>query len=125
MKTKYLLLSVIFFVSISINAQKTDKIPSQKPASIYTVSHFSDDKNSFWPVNKKLNLTNFYFVTVDDFTLDFNRSSLNSKNFGKESSGFIYQDYKRIQDRNLLKGFLLKNDPTRWNSWCHQRNSPL
>jgi hypothetical protein len=125
MKIKYFLLSIIFLLSISINAQKKDEISSKKPVSIYTVSHFSNDKNSFWAVNKKLNLTNFCFSVVDALDLDFNRFSLNSKNFGKKSSGFIYEDYKRVLDRNLLKGFLLKNDPTRWNLRCNQPNSPL
>jgi hypothetical protein len=54
-------------------------------------------------------------VIVDQIDLDTNTFSMNTKNLGRKPSEFIYDDYKRYQDNNLLKGFLLKNDPTRWD----------
>lgn len=54
--------------------------------------------------------------------LDLNQFSIDFKDVGKTPSAFIYDDYKRYQDRNLLKGFLLKNDPTSWNLQRPQPN---
>jgi hypothetical protein len=125
MNIKYTFIAIIFLSCITINAQKNDKTVSIKPISIYTVSSFSNDENSFFAINKKLKLSNFNFVIVDGLDLDLNRFSLNSKNLGKKPSTFIYDDFKRYQDRNLLKGFLLKNDPTRWNLQCLQPNIQL
>jgi hypothetical protein len=115
MKTKYHFIAILFLFSVSINAQKEDKTTSKKPTSIYTFSGFSNDKNDFSAINKKLKLSNLNFVIVNAIDLDLNQFSIDFKNIGKKPSTFIYDDYKRYQDRNLLKGFLLKNDPTRWN----------
>lgn len=115
MKTTHFFCALIFLFSISINAQKIDENLSKKPISIYTISAFSDDVNSFSAINKKLKLANFSFVFVDAIALDLNQFSIDFKDLGKTSTSFIYDDYRRYQDRNLLKGFLLKNDPTRWN----------
>jgi hypothetical protein len=117
MKNTYFFIVLILLFSISINAQKIDKNPSKKPASIYTFSAFSNDENSFSAINKKLKLANFSFVIIDAIALDLNQFSIDFKDVGKT---LIYDDYKRYQDRNLLKGFLLKNDPTRWNLQCTQ-----
>lgn len=125
MNIKYTFIAIIFLSCITINAQKNDKTVSIKPISIYTIPSFSNDENSFFAINKKLKLSNFNFVIVDGLDLDLNRFSLNSKNLGKKPSTFIYDDFKRYQDRNLLKGFLLKNDPTRWNLQCLQPNIQL
>ena len=122
MKTKLYFLAFLFLISLTINAQKTDKKTPKKPASIYTFSAFSNDKNSFSAINKKLNLDNLNFVYVDRFDIDSNPFSVEYKDLGKTPTAFIYDDYKRYQDRNLLKGFLLKNDPTRWNLQCQQQN---
>ncbi|MGK0414398.1 MAG: putative membrane protein [Polaribacter sp.] len=118
MKTKLLFLAVIFLFSTAVSAQKKNTNSSNKPVSIYTFSKSISDKNGFSAINKKLQLTNFNFVYVDPLDLDLNRMSIDSNNLSNTPSAYIFDDYKRYQDRNLLKGFLLKNDPTRWNLQC-------
>lgn len=118
MKIKYFFLVIIFLSSISINAQKTNTNFSKKPASIYTFSSFSKNKNSFSAINKKLSLNNFSFSFINVIDADFNQLSIETNNVYKNGSIFIVDDYNRIQNENLLKGFLIKNDPTRWNLQC-------
>jgi hypothetical protein len=118
MKTKHFALAFIFLFSISINSQQIAKSPSEKPVSIYTFSNFLNDENSFSAINKKLKLANLNFVFVDEIAMDLNQFSFDFIDLGKTPTAFIYDDYKRYQDQNLLKGFLLKNDPTRWNLQC-------
>jgi hypothetical protein len=115
MKTKHFALAFIFLFSISINSQQITKSPSKKPVSIYTFSNFLNGENSFSAINKKLKLANLNFVFVDEIAMDLNQFSFDFIDLGKTPTAFIYDDYKRYQDQNLLKGFLLKNDPTRWN----------
>jgi hypothetical protein len=122
MKTKYSFVVLIFLFSISINGQNIEENLSKKPVSIYTISNFLISENSFSAINKKLKLVNLSFVMVDGIDLDLNRFSVDFKNLGKTPTAFIYDDYKRYQDKNLLKGFLLKNDPTRWNLQCAPAN---
>ncbi len=122
MKTNYLFLVLIFLFSISINGQNIDENLLKKPLSIYTFSNFLISENSFSAINKKLKLVNLSFVMVDGIDLDLNRFSVDFKDLGKTPTAFIYDDYQRYQDRNLLKGFLLKNDPTRWNLQCAPAN---
>lgn len=117
MKTKHLLLALIFLFSISMNAQKTNTASSKKPTSIYTFSNLLNT-NSFSAINKKLNLKNLNFVIVDQIDIDTNTFPLNFNDLEKNATAFIYDDYVKYRDENLLKGFLLKNDPTRWNLQC-------
>lgn len=125
MKNQHFFLAIFFLVSITISAQEKNNKTSLKPVSIYTFSGFSNDKNSFSAINNKLKLTGFKFVIVNQLDLDLNQVSINTNTFGRKPSELIYDDYKRYQDRNLLKGFLLKNDPTRWNLQCRQPNLQL
>ena len=118
MKNNYLFLMLIFLLSFSINAQKTTTSTLKKSASIYTVSGLFNASNNFSAINKKLKLNNFDFVYVDQMDLDLNLFSFEFKDIGKNPTAFIYDDYITYRDQNLLKGFLLKNDPTRWNLWC-------
>lgn len=121
MKRKHYFFAFILLISITINAQKIDE-NQLKPTSIYTFSTFSKDENNFSALRKRLKLDHFSFVFVDLVDLDLNQFSIDFKDLGKTPSAFIYDDYKRYQDRNLLKGFLLKNDPTRWNLQCQKQN---
>lgn len=118
MKTKYLFLAVIFLSCVSINAQKTNTTSTKKAASIYTFSIFDKNQNSFSAINKKLKLNNFSFTFISVFDVDFNEFSIETNNVYKTSSIFIEDDFNRFQNKNLLKGFLIKNDPTRWNFHC-------
>lgn len=118
MKTKYVFIAIIFLFSISTNAQKTNKIASKKLTSIYTFSIFPKNQNSFSAINKKLKLNNFSFTFINVFDADFNQLSIETNNDYKTSSIFIDDDFNRFQNENLLKGFLIKNDPTRWNFHC-------
>ena len=115
MKLKNILFTVFLLINLSFFAQKTTTSISKKPTSIYTFSNFSIDENGFSALNKRLNLKDFNFVFVDVIDLEMNQFSIDVKNIYKTPSKFIYDDLKRYQNRNLLKGFLIKNDPTRWD----------
>ena len=118
METKLFFLALIFLFSGAVNAQQKNTTSSSKPVSIYTFSKTISDKNSFSAINKRLQLTHFNFVYVDPLDIDLNRMSIDSNNLSNVPSAYIFDDYRRYQDRNLLKGFLLENDPTRWNLHC-------
>lgn len=115
MRNLNLLFIVVFFVSISVNAQKKDANIKKLPTSIYTFNPLGKDLNGISAINKKLNLKSFDFVFVDIVDIDLNQYSIDIKNVYKVPSEFIYDDLRRYQNSNLLKGFLRKNDPTRWN----------
>lgn len=118
MKTKYIVLTLIFLFKLSINAQKIHKSSINKPASIYTFSIFDNNQNSFSAINKKLKLNNFSFNFINVFDADFNQLSIETNNVYATSSIFVEDDFNRFQNENLLNGFLIKNDPTRWRFHC-------
>ena len=118
MKTNFLLLVLSLIFSFSIYAQNTTTATLKKPVSIYTLSNLLNSKNNFSDINKKLKLNNFDFVYVNQEDLDSNLFSFQFDDIGKNPTAFIYDDYIAYRDENLLKGFLLENDPTRWNLWC-------
>lgn len=118
MKTKHIVLTLIFLFKLSINAQKIHKSSINKPASIYTFSIFDNNQNSFSAINKKLKLNNFSFNFINVFDADFNQLSIETNNVYETSSIFVEDDFNRFQNENLLNGFLIKNDPTRWRFHC-------
>ena len=118
MKLKNIFFTVFLLINLSFFAQNTTTSASKKTASIYTVSNLLDSKNDFSAINKKLKLNNFNFTFVTIIDNDFNTYSIDLNNIYRAHSDFINDDLKRRQNKNLLKGFLLKNDPTRWNLWC-------
>lgn len=118
MKLKNLFFTVFLLINLSFFAQNTKTSTLKKPVSIYTLSNLLNSNNSFSSINKKLKLNNFDFVYVDQMDLDLNQFSFQFKDLGKNPTAFIYDDYIAYRDENLLKGFLLDNDPTRWNLWC-------
>lgn len=109
-----LMFSVLALFSVSLVAQKRST-PANLPVSIYTYNQFSNSSYSFSNIFKSLNLTNYSFVFVDQLDIETNTFSINFKDLDKKPSEFIYDDYKRYQNNNLLKGFLVKNDPTKWD----------
>lgn len=113
---KYLLLTATLLFSVSFFAQKNNT--SMKPLSIYTQTTLLNSKNSFSAINKKLKLNNFHFIYVNQNDLDLNLFSFQFSDIGKTPSALIYDDLIAYRDENLLKGFLLENDPTRWNLQC-------
>lgn len=113
MKKIGIFLIVIFLMSLSTIAQKKTIIPKKLPVSIYTFRSFSKDVNSFSSLNKKLNLSNFEFVFIEN--IDNNLFSIETKNKNGRFQEFIYDDLRRYQNNNLLKGFFCKHDPSRWN----------
>jgi hypothetical protein len=113
MKTKIIFLTLALVCSFSINAQQK----SHKPNSIYTLTT-NLTKSGFSSLNQKLQLSDFNFVYVDLLDLDLNQFSVDFNNIGKHPSTLIYDDYNAYRDENLLKGFRLKYDPTRWNLQC-------
>jgi radical SAM superfamily enzyme YgiQ (UPF0313 family) len=122
MKVKYSFLLLIFLFSLSIKGQIIDEYSSKKPLSIYTFTDFSNSKNNFSAINKKLKLKNLNFMLMDAFDPTQNWFSVDYKDLGKTPTALMYEDYKRYLDRNILNAFLLKNDPTRWNLQCRQPN---
>lgn len=118
MRNSHIYILVILFLSLSTNAQKNTKQLPEVPVSIYTFSKISTDKNSFNSINKKLNLNNFNFTFVTIIDNEFNEYSVDVNNVYSVQSSIINDNLKRYQNRNLLKGFLIKNDPTRWNFHC-------
>ncbi|WP_155810445.1 hypothetical protein [Polaribacter sp. Hel_I_88] len=118
MKLKNIYFSIFLLINLSIFAQNTTTPTLKKPVSIYTFSNLLNSKNDFSDINKKLKLNNFNFAYLDLNDSDANPYSLRLRNFGKTPTAFIYDDYIAYRDENLLKGFLLENDPTRWNLWC-------
>ena len=112
---------VIFFSSVSFFAQQKKTDTKEFPVSIYTLNTFSENKNGFSAVNKRLKLSNFDFVYVRDINFGY---KLFSRNSFKErtSSEFIYDNYMRFQDTKLFLDFLRKNDPTRRPWQCYQQN---
>lgn len=116
MKTKALSIVIFLFIFISAHGQHKS-ITKQLPQSIYTVSSFQNSF-SYSLINKKLKLDNFNFVYLDSNALDLNQFSVRLRDIGKKPSKFTLEDYQRYQDRNLLKGFQSKYDPTRWNLQC-------
>ena len=118
MRNSHIYILVILFLSLSTNAQKNTKQLPEVPVSIYTFSKISTDKNSFNSINKKLNLNNFNFTFVTIIDNEFNEYSVDVNNVYSVQSSIINDNLKRYQNRTLLKGFLIKNDPTRWNFHC-------
>lgn len=114
MKTTTLFFSLLLLLSLSLNAQNP-KEKTTKAVSIYTFSSLSKNVNSISKLNKKLNLKNFRFVYANQNAIDLNLFALNFDDIGVKPSTLIYDDYLAYRDENLLKGFRLKNDPTRWN----------
>ena len=106
------ILCTFLVIGVSFSQQKV-----KTPKSIYTYSSIPQ-KNSFYALNKKLNLRDFTFVYVDLLALDVNQFLTLKNNFGKTPSSLIYDDFKAYRDEYLLKGFRLENDPTRWNLQC-------
>jgi hypothetical protein len=122
MQIKYSFLLLIFLFSLAIKGQIIDENLLEKPLSIYTFSNFSNGKNNFSAINKKLKLKNLNFMLIDAFDPTQNWFSVDYKDLGETPTALIYEDYKRYLDRNILNAFLLKNDPTRWNLQCPPPN---
>lgn len=122
MKNSYFFIALFVLFSVTLNAQVGQKTAPKKPTSIYTFSNIIKNKNSISGINKKLNLHNFDFLIVDPLDIDSNRFSINMKDICRTPSIYIYDDYIKYRDENLLKGFLMKNDPTQWNLQCPQPN---
>ena len=114
---KCTLIIFLLFTLVSF-AQKIENATIKLPKSIYTLNYFSEDKNGFSEVNKRLNITSYKFAFVSALDIETNRMTINSRNVGIKPSKFIYDDYNSYQNNNLLKGFLVENDPTRWNLQC-------
>lgn len=105
-------------IAISYYGQKKDIIQKRVPLSIYTFNSIKTHIHGVFSIKKRLHLNSYKFVIVNANDLDRNMASIDFSTIGRKPSVFIYDDYKRYQNNNLLKGFLLKNDPTRCNLHC-------
>ena len=115
MKPKPYLFILISMFTLGISAQTT---PAKMPQSIYAISHMLTDQNQYSDINKRLKLTGYQFVYVDLLDLDLNQFSIDNRSLGNKPTKWINDDYLKYRDENLLKGFRLKYDPTRWNLQC-------
>lgn len=115
MKATLLCIFLSLFGTLSASAQSKAQV---KPKSIYTFSATNTLSFDKVTLNKRLNLTGHKFVYIDLLDLDTNILSLNARNIGRKPTKWIHDDYFKYRDENLLKGFRLKYDPTRWNLQC-------
>ncbi|MFD2530241.1 hypothetical protein [Polaribacter marinaquae] len=118
MKAKLFFLTIFMLISNLIFSQDKDIKVTKAPTSIYTINSFSNNPNSFYKLNSKLNLNSFDFVTLNVEDIENNIMAINFLNIDKKPSEFIYDDYNNYQNNYYLKGFRYKNDPTRWNLQC-------
>jgi len=115
MKKYAFLLLTLFVGRFCFSQQQTT---NTIPISIYTSSFQLkvEDKPTYSSINKSLNLKKKYkFSTISFEDIDNKQFVISSKNLTTKATRFIYDDYKSYRDENLLKGFLQKNDPTRWD----------
>ena len=112
--------SLCLLFTLLFNGNGFSQSSVNTPKSIYTYL-VTPSKNSFSSLNRKLNLKGFHFVYVDLLALDVNQFltyTTYTNTTSNKPSLLIYDDYKAYRDENLLKGFRLKYDPTRWNLQC-------
>ena len=119
MKKNIFFILTLFVGSFCYSQQQKSTNSKLLPISIYTAT-FLSTKNvnspTYTSVAKNLNFSNYYkFVTVSFDDIDSNRFLISDDNLGTKATIFIYDDYKSYRDENLLKGFLQKYDPTRWD----------
>ena len=79
------------------------------PLSIYTMPSQADSY-SFSSINKRLQLTSFTFVVLDDKYREFDYFTINPKSFQKNAYTLIDNDLFRFKE----KSFRFKIDPTLW-----------
>ncbi|OAD45517.1 hypothetical protein [Polaribacter atrinae] len=117
MKKYNFLLLTLFVGSFCFSQQQTTN-NNFIPVSIYTSSFqlTADVNPSYTSINKDLNFKKQYkFSTISFEEIDDNQFLISDKNLSTKATRFIYDDYKSYRDEYLLKGFLQKNDPTRWD----------
>ncbi|AZJ34808.1 hypothetical protein [Tenacibaculum singaporense] len=110
------IITTVFLIAVvfSTTAQEIDK-KEKTPKSIYTFSNVSTNFYDSSTINKNLNLNELSFFIVSQQDIDNNSFSIPFNKLSKKPTSLIYDDYTDYQNNNLLKGFLKKNDPTRWN----------
>ncbi|WP_343328705.1 hypothetical protein [Polaribacter staleyi] len=116
---KYASLLLTLFVGSFCFSQQQTTNNNFTPISIYTSSFGvkTNQNPSYSSIKKNLNLKKHYkFTTVSFEEIDANQFFISDKNLSTKATRFIYDDYKSYRDENLLKGFLQKHDPTRWDS---------
>jgi len=126
MKKYASLLLILFVGSFCFSQQKTTN-NNFIPISIYTTSFQvkTDINPSYSSLKKNLNFKNYYkFSTISFEDIDGKQFLISDKNLSTKATEFIYDDYKSYRDENLLKGFLQKHDPTRWDP-CNFRQTNI
>ena len=126
MKKYASLLLTLFVGSFCFSQQKTTN-NNFIPVSIYTTSFSvkTDINPAYASLKKNLNFKNYYkFSTISFEDIDSGQFLISDKNLSTKATIYIYDDYKSYRDENLLKGFLQKYDPTRWDP-CNFRQPNL
>lgn len=128
MKKYTFLLLTIFVGSFCFSQEQKTTNNTVFPVSIYTSYYKINTTNktpSYASVKQYLNFKNYYkFSTVSFEDIDSNQFVISANNLSTKATKFIYDDYKSYRDENLLKGFLQKHDPTRWQP-CNFRQPNL
>jgi len=117
MKKYASLLLILFVGSFCFSQQKTTN-NNFIPVSIYTTSFSvkTDTTPLYSSLKKNLNFKNHYkFSTISFEDIDSGQFLISDNIISTKATVFIYDDYKSYRDENLLKGFLQKHDPTRWD----------
>lgn len=112
----------ILFVSYvgSFHAQQQASVEKKAPKSIYTFSSYTEDRNSFSSLNKRLGLGSFEMQWTYRLDSDLNPMPVEFKNMSKKPIIFQLDDYQRYQNNKFIREISYKNDPTRWNLHCIQ-----
>jgi hypothetical protein len=104
----------------SSNGQTKINTNNKAPISIYTFNSIKINMHTIASLKKRLNIDSFVFQFTSPQTREKQQPLLIFKEIGKEKIRYVYDDYEKHENNNLLKCFLLKNDPTRWNLSCKE-----
>jgi hypothetical protein len=117
MKKYAFLLLTLFVGSFCFSQQQTTNtnyIPIRIYSATFKLKTYSVP--TYTSSHKNLNFPHkFNFLTVSFGEINKNSFLISDKNLTTKATKFIYDDYKSYRDENLLKGFLQKYDPTRWD----------
>jgi hypothetical protein len=106
---KYLLLICLFsFATYSFSQEKIKNINKTfLPESIYSSSlNQNSDLNSFYNLNKKLNLKSYKFAILDANSIEDGYFTIPFQNFDKIPTNYIFDTYQKIyHNQNLKKSF--------------------
>jgi hypothetical protein len=106
---KYLLLICLFsFATYSFSQEKIKNINKTfLPESIYSSSlNQNSDLNSFYNINKKLNLKSYKFAIINPISIEEGYFTIPFQNFDKVPTSYIFETYQDLyHNQDLKKSF--------------------